>query len=106
MKKLKFILSALMLTVCMSAFIGAGGATAFAYEGEQEPVAECAHEYTEEVVEGTCTIRIHLQNSQEFQTTQRHLYIPALWQRFQIYLCSVSFQFPCKVSFCFTPHYS
>ena len=47
MKKLKFILSALMLTVCMSAFIGAGGATAFAYEGEQEPVAECAHEYTE-----------------------------------------------------------
>ena len=39
MKKLKFILSALMLTVCMSAFIGAGGATAFAYEGEQEPVA-------------------------------------------------------------------
>ena len=57
MKKLKFILSALMLTVCMSAFIGAGGATAFAYEGEQEPVAECAHEYTEEVVEGTCTTK-------------------------------------------------
>ena len=52
MKKLKFILSAVMLTVCMSAFIGAGGATAFAYEGEQEPVAECTHEYTEEVVEG------------------------------------------------------
>ena len=51
MKKLKFILSALMLTVCMSAFIGAGGATAFAYDGEQESVAECAHEYTEEVVE-------------------------------------------------------
>ena len=46
-----------MLTVCMSAFIGAGGATAFAYEGEQEPVAECTHEYTEEVVEGTCTTK-------------------------------------------------
>lgn len=43
-----------MLTVCMSAFIGAGGATAFAYEGEQEPVAECAHKYTEETVSGTC----------------------------------------------------
>lgn len=53
MKKLKFILSALMLTVCMSAFIGAGGATAFAYEGE-EPAIECEHEYTEETVSGTC----------------------------------------------------
>ena len=57
MKKLKFIMSAVMLTACMSAFIGAGRATAFAYEGEQEPVAECAHEYTEEVVEGTCTTK-------------------------------------------------
>jgi len=57
LKKLKFIMSAVMLTACMSAFIGASGATAFAYEGEQEPVAECAHEYTEEVVEGTCTTK-------------------------------------------------
>ena len=53
MKKLKFIMSAVMLTACMSAFIGAGGATAFAYEGE-EPAIECEHEYTEETVSGTC----------------------------------------------------
>ena len=53
LKKLKFIMSAVMLTACMTAFIGAGGATAFAYEGE-EPAIECEHEYTEETVSGTC----------------------------------------------------
>ena len=56
MKKLKFILSALMLTMCISAFIGGGGVAAFADEPE-EPITECAHEYTEEVVEGTCTTK-------------------------------------------------
>ena len=42
-----------MLTVCMSAFIGGGGVAAFADEPE-EPITECAHEYTEEVVSRTC----------------------------------------------------
>ena len=50
------MMSALMLAAGISALIGAGGVAAFADETE-EPVTECAHEYTEEAVAGTCTTK-------------------------------------------------
>ena len=53
MKKLKFIMPALALAMCMSAFIFAGGATALAYDGEN--AENCVHEYMKETHEATCT---------------------------------------------------
>ncbi|UKI14077.1 MAG: hypothetical protein L6V85_08195 [Clostridiales bacterium] len=43
-----------MLTLCMSVFIGAGSATAFAYDGGAEAIP-CEHEYIEQIYDATCT---------------------------------------------------
>ena len=56
MKKLKIMMSALMLAAGISALFGAGGVAAFADETE-ESVTECALEYREEAVAGTCTTK-------------------------------------------------